>query len=122
MKVSIHAPRMRGDAYPASARLRGDAVSIHAPRMRGDLVAADLLVKALVSIHAPRMRGDFSIIYSRKAGWAVSIHAPRMRGDDGQSGMQQRSPCFNPRPSHEGRLEMVENMVIAELFQSTPLA
>ena len=35
----------------------------------------------------------------------VSIHAPRMRGDTSPTRSPTASICFNPRPSHEGRLK-----------------
>ena len=57
-------------------------------------------------------------------GWTdkVSIHAPRMRGDDEPSGASGVLRRFNPRPSHEGRLEADKLAEETEKFQSTPLA
>ena len=56
-----------------------------------------------VSIHAPRMRGDGGVPEPVPGGVVVSIHAPRMRGDGSRACRLSLQPCFNPRPSHEGR-------------------
>ena len=125
MHVSIHAPRMRGDAF-LPRPVDEPRVSIHAPRMRGDdepAGAASVLRRfnprpshegrpqarltsggsGRVSIHAPRMRGDDLDGLPRRVPDPVSIHAPRMRGDRRITAPTTCRTGFNPRPSHEGR-------------------
>ena len=61
------------------------------------------------------MRGDLNPGDSRVLG-VVSIHAPRMRGDRSRPILRARSHgSFNPRPSHEGRLEHVAAAPVAVL-------
>ena len=103
MKISIHAPRVRGDHGAASEAPREREISIHAPRVRGDAARSLRILVRSISIHAPRVRGDWTTSSARtrsthfnprpsgegrrfrvKAGYEVefiSIHAPRVRGD-----------------------------------------
>ena len=143
MKISIHAPRGRGDYDPCyrckcklisihAPRGRGDSsefdadgtggISIHAPRGRGDPFIFPTLSPILISIHAPRGRGDTNPWRQHAEFDCISIHAPRGRGDRVrlESGITRTD--FNPRPSREGRLGADGHRVKDLAFQSTPLA
>ena len=74
---------MRGATEARLKQQDANKVSIHAPRARGDVAPPARPVHARVSIHAPRARGDADL-KSTKEGSKVSIHAPRARGDRGK--------------------------------------
>ena len=58
--ISIHSPRMRGDARPVavlySVSRYFNPLPSHEGRHQRDV---NLVIKKLISIHSPRMRGDF---------------------------------------------------------------
>ena len=57
--ISIHSPRMRGDAISQDQYKPAAGISIHSPRMRGDLLEpVRAFIRVVISIHSPRMRGD----------------------------------------------------------------
>ena len=145
-RISIHAPRGRGDgANLRGANLSG-AISIHAPRGRGDHHAVQQMISKHISIHAPRGRGDIKRSNGPQHRNAISIHAPRGRGDiaaksnvrhgkgkhfnprpsrEGRQLISSSWPVvddFNPRPSREGRRRGCLNSAAPQKFQSTPLA
>ena len=73
------------------------------PLLRGATnLQGGILLQFEVSIHAPLARGDAKIIHLSHL-LSVSIHAPLARGDDVSCTTLRTSPCFNPRPSCEGR-------------------
>ena len=96
------------------------AVSIHAPHARGDLHHRLEHVSEDVSIHAPHARGDGDIKRTSTLD-KVSIHAPHARGDMEQARRLLLLLGFNPRPSCEGRLGLLERHRLGVRFQSTPL-
>ncbi len=69
----------------------------------------------------PLMRGATRRRQGAGHGRAVSIHAPHARGDARRDGCTAPSPCFNPRPSCEGRLRAKMCSYPRPRFQSTPL-
>ena len=100
VRVSIHAPRARGDAVAAIATaatefqftplVRGATIAKRMitiitsfnsrPSCEGRLTPRRNLSKLIVSIHAPRARGD-GVDIGGGLRTNVSIHAPRARGD-----------------------------------------
>ena len=86
-------------------------VSIRAPRVRGDPRDLVSLPRRDVSIRAPRVRGDFfGIIHNTKH--YVSIRAPRVRGDILTALIGTALTRFNPRPSCEGRYHSTRNHLL----------
>ncbi len=100
-RISIHAPRMRGDDGGPDA---DTALNDFNPRpsYEGRPWSSPSTAPTSISIHAPRMRGDHSH-GARPVSRAISIHAPRMRGDCRRATGWRRGSHFNPRPSYEGR-------------------
>ena len=121
LKVSIHAPRARGDGIASGASrrktfqftplVRGATVIIQQPlstqsfnsrpSCEGRHIYREIITPLLVSIHAPRARGDKDTV-KRRVLFYVSIHAPRARGDIVWSSISSPGR-FNSRPSCEGR-------------------
>ena len=97
---------------------RGVQVSIHAPRVRGDAETAHRLHQARVSIHAPRVRGDARFLRDLHHRH-VSIHAPRVRGDSSRR-LATRTNGFNSRPSCEGRHDYFTSALPWPRFNSRP--
>ncbi len=92
------APLMRGATGFDALHLAERDVSIRAPHARGDAVRCCANCQDIVSIRAPHARGD----------------QPSPRGP-------ARSPCFNPRPSCEGRRLRFAAGLGCGAFQSAPL-
>ena len=142
--ISIHAPREGGDAPSPISRPKNknfnprpprggrqeitfgfqkiSEISIHAPREGGDLRTIMDPQNVRISIHAPREGGDSALQKASTPTEIISIHAPREGGDYLRSGGWSRSLYFNPRPPRGGRLENVEKLDGAKVFQSTPPA
>ena len=127
LTISIHVPRMRDDmcrrrqwlpwrdfnprpshegrpAEKAFKKYKPD-ISIHVPRMRDDARDKKVVYFSLISIHVPRMRDDVGGLKMQYKRFLISIHVPRMRDDWCSDGMKGETHDFNPRPSHEGRLQ-----------------
>ena len=120
-RVSIHAPRARGDrprAPPASPvrfqftpLVRGatsDALGTYlgrafqfTPLVRGATRDTARLVIGFVSIHAPRARGDSSTTDGRRC--RLFQFTPLVRGATACAPLRCGWRCFNSRPSCEGR-------------------
>ncbi len=117
--VSIRAPHARGDRCRRLRVVRLD-VSIRAPHARGDGAQGASYGEGGVSIRAPHARGDrrgadLDFLHE------VSIRAPHARGDTLDALKRARNLCFNPRPSCEGRPEILGTVKEALKFQSAPL-
>ena len=116
-RVSIHAPRVRGD-LDALAYSRRASVSIHAPRARGDTLHI-LFVLAECFNSRPSCEGRLSID-DRVRILMVSIHAPRARGD--ANGLDVVSkPQFQFTPLVRGATRAETNSWRVLKFQFTPL-
>ncbi len=69
----------------------------------------------------PLMRGATPSMWKASIDGVVSIHAPHARGDFMYSLSDGKRPCFNPRPSCEGRPGTSSASWSESEFQSTPL-
>ena len=67
------------------------------------------------------MRGATGIAIGNEVHSLVSIHAPHARGDQRWPLKARRTPCFNSRPSCEGRHVFVCRHSRNSVFQFTPL-
>ena len=73
-----------------------------------------------VSTRIPRARDNVSAVFN-PARLLVSVHAPHAGGDPPRRARRTAWPCFNPRPSCEGRLAITTDNGTIFKFQSTPL-
>ena len=102
MDISIHAPRVGGDAlvtalvalynkFQSTPPVWGatgivvpaillEVISIHAPRVGGDIFGTNYYAFCEISIHAPRVGGD-GLARLVRTFFRISIHAPRVGGD-----------------------------------------
>ena len=127
MSVSIHAPRVGGDAIGAStSQLQMPCVSIHAPRVGGDQAQRLRdLAHHRVSIHAPRVGGDDWPQRTCNERSCVFQSTPPAWGATMQTSSKSRHPrCFNPRPPRGGRRlrSSCARRSPTDAFQSTPPA
>ena len=72
------------------------------PSCDGRLVGIYGATREIVSIHARRATGDVGRARN-EAGRIVSIHARRATGDRQATSASRHQPCFNSRPSCDGR-------------------
>ena len=117
-RVSIHAPRARGDA--AAARYAADDnVSIHAPRARGDKVGSQRVNQIRCFNSRPSCEGRHSLDVLQHL-FIVSIHAPRARGDDRAIPLGSLIPVSIHAPRARGDERNTKTLEV-QMFQFTPL-
>ena len=90
------------------------------PSCDGRLLSLVFGFLVVVSIHARRATGDAPRAADVEHP-LVSIHARRATGDSIDPSPWPCSPCFNSRPSCDGRLVAFAFMRSAALFQFTPV-
>jgi len=137
------APLLRGATRTPRGCRHGSPVSIRAPLARGDIMTDEVKLRKCrfnprpscegrrrtlgvmrpehLFQSAPLLRGATGAGSTCERNDGVSIRAPLARGDQASPTDARRAPCFNPRPSCEGRPTSIPLVPMSSSFQSAPL-
>ena len=107
--ISIHVPRMRHDPVYSHRNQQPQHFNPRASHEARRYTSPNINLCEDISIHVPRMRHGTTD--RRRAGLhrhQISIHVPRMRHDAAVVGDFNVNRHFNPRASHEARLQTLQ--------------